>query len=485
MLRREKAKKSFRFYLNVAAPMHWKKRRMSNDEAESLTISSKAFSAPTITSASFNMAASPSASVAATSMVQNKSIDLSRRERIHEPMNAGSRLPSSSMAAHSTAPTLTSHSSTKTSAGISSPAGAGVHLVQRPRNAQETFPTLSSGSSGPKRPPPPLKPIAVTTQSGPSSDDGPSAFHRPSQPSHDTSTDNPLSKGLSGLPGKMFDNWRSPPRNPRQQPAPADRRKRQMDSKVPPPSGPFDPQIPMLYHTVLNFDFGRYLPPNGPYPPATVGSAEMAQRRHPPPQTIHSMQEQNQFLQQWGGPMFPPMPPQTLPEPNRSPFQRPNLAKRNGHPSRSQPSENDRRKQDFETLIANPTWQSLAKPTGRSATTTGRNAQRNPQEVSPISSHRCCRCKKAAEFLCTGCSQTWYCTEDCQVQDWESHRLICLNRTPIAQPSVMQPLPIPSSSGQSIQPHPQSISTSRLRPVKPKPIVPRSSTRKKLGLSDL
>ena len=40
--------------------------------------------------------------------------------------------------------------------------------------------------------------------------------------------------------------------------------------------------------------------------------------------------------------------------------------------------------------------------------------------------HLCQACNvKDSKFVCASCSKRWYCSRDCQVDDWETHEEYC------------------------------------------------------------
>jgi len=40
-------------------------------------------------------------------------------------------------------------------------------------------------------------------------------------------------------------------------------------------------------------------------------------------------------------------------------------------------------------------------------------------------SHICLNCKKEGNLRCNRCKAAFYCSKECQVQDWKSHKAIC------------------------------------------------------------
>jgi len=64
----------------------------------------------------------------------------------------------------------------------------------------------------------------------------------------------------------------------------------------------------------------------------------------------------------------------------------------------------------------------LQKATVGAATSNGTSGKEEQKKNTPV----CQGCgKKKSEFVCAGCSNRWYCSRDCQVEDWDEHADDC------------------------------------------------------------
>jgi len=77
-----------------------------------------------------------------------------------------------------------------------------------------------------------------------------------------------------------------------------------------------------------------------------------------------------------------------------------------------------------DTQIAETKFSSvLEKASKNLAKANGGKEQKEPEKkTTPI----CQGCgDKKSEFVCAGCSNRWYCSRDCQVEDWDEHADDC------------------------------------------------------------
>jgi len=70
--------------------------------------------------------------------------------------------------------------------------------------------------------------------------------------------------------------------------------------------------------------------------------------------------------------------------------------------------------------------ESVATITTTTKTTTVNNTNSGEEGGGNAATPICQGCKKKkSEFVCAGCSNRWYCSRDCQVEDWDDHADDC------------------------------------------------------------
>jgi len=77
--------------------------------------------------------------------------------------------------------------------------------------------------------------------------------------------------------------------------------------------------------------------------------------------------------------------------------------------------------QKFSSAIEKATVNLQKAASGGNATAASNNKE-DPKKNTPV----CQGCgKKKSEFVCAGCSNRWYCSRECQVEDWDEHADEC------------------------------------------------------------